>query len=485
MKIRMDEKHRAMAKTAIWVFTVCLLIGLVVWRWSALLDGIRGIVRVFSPIIIGLVLAYLLNPLQVWFERHLPRIIERKKPHPTLKRIISVFLTASVLILLIVGLVMAIVPEVFSSVKNLMANMPGYLTSFGEWMQNSIAGLQKEHPEYYKMLMDAWDSAQTNVSSLTEQLGPKIDSIASGGLDFLATLAGGAYAVVRALLNFLVGIVISIYTLYNKERYLAQARKMLYGLFPEQRTHAFLRAGSRISHTFMHFLSGKTLDSFIIGLLCFIGLTILDMPYITLISLIIGVTNIIPIFGPIIGAIPAGLLILLSQPGKVIPFCIFILALQQFDGNFLGPKILGDSLGMPMFWMLFAIIVGGGLFGFIGMVVFVPLFAALYAFFSDYLTARLAKKGLPTATESYMTNKIHFSDPAARAAAVEAAGAEGGDDSFADPNTGDPAPAQRSGSQKHDAPDSEKVLNAIRKIRRRRKNAEGGDPGDEAPHDSE
>ena len=158
----------------------------------------------------------------------------------------------------------------------------------------------------------------------------------------------------------------------------------------------------------MNFLSGKTLDSFIIGLLCFIGMTILQMPYITLISIIIGVTNIIPVFGPFIGAIPCGLLILLSQPGKTIPFVIFILVLQQFDGNFLGPKILGNSLGLPMFWILSAIVVGGGMFGFIGMVAFVPLFAAMYALFTDFLNERLKKKGLPADTSNYMTNEAIF-----------------------------------------------------------------------------
>ncbi|MBR3447500.1 MAG: AI-2E family transporter, partial [Oscillospiraceae bacterium] len=151
------------------------------------------------------------------------------------------------------------------------------------------------------------------------------------------------------------------------------------------------------------------LDSFLIGLLCFIGMTILKMPYVTLISILVGVTNIIPFFGPIIGAVPSALLILLSEPRKVIPFVIFILVLQQFDGNFLGPKILGDSLGLPMFWILFAITIGGGMFGFGGMVAFVPLFAAVYALFSDFLSERLHKKGLPPETECYMTNEIHYS----------------------------------------------------------------------------
>ena len=185
---------------------------------------------------------------------------------------------------------------------------------------------------------------------------------------------------------------------------------VLYATLPQERVHGFLRIGSHVSYTFMHFFSGKTLDSILIALLCFIGMTILKMPYITLISITVGVTNIIPFFGPIIGAVPSALLILLSEPRKVIPFVIFILVLQQFDGNFLGPKILGDSLGLPMFWILFAITIGGGMFGFIGMVAFVPLFAAVYALFSDFLSDRLHKKGLPKDTECYMTDDIHYAE---------------------------------------------------------------------------
>ncbi|MBP0966362.1 MAG: AI-2E family transporter, partial [Oscillospiraceae bacterium] len=175
----------------------------------------------------------------------------------------------------------------------------------------------------------------------------------------------------------------------------------------------------------------------LIGLLCFIGMTILKMPYITLISILIGVTNIIPFFGPIIGAVPSALLILLSEPRKVIPFVIFILVLQQFDGNFLGPKILGDSLGLPMFWILFAITIGGGMFGFGGMVAFVPLFAAVYTLFSDFLSGQLHKKGLPPDTECYMTNEIHFS--AAKHPKEEAPAEKPADDDAAETDSQQPS----------------------------------------------
>ena len=409
MKIRLDERQRGHARVAIWTFTLCLLIGIVVWRFSELMAIFSKTLTVLAPVLIGLVAAYLLSPLQNWAEQKIGKLTDRKTPHPRLRRGLSVAATMLVLLIAIVGLVASIVPELISSIKNLLVNLPEYLTSMSDWINAHIASLKGDQPQLYSMLVSVWDNAQNSLNNFADQFEPKLDSIASGGADLIGIVTSGAVSIFKWFTNTLLGFIITIYLLYNKERYLAQARKILYATLPEERVHGFLRIGSHVSYTFMHFFSGKTLDSILIGLLCFIGMTILKMPYITLISLLIGVTNIIPFFGPIIGAVPSALLILLSEPRKVIPFVIFILVLQQFDGNFLGPKILGDSLGLPMFWILFAITIGGGMFGFGGMVAFVPLFAAVYALFSDFLSDQLHKKGLPPETECYMTNEIHYS----------------------------------------------------------------------------
>ncbi len=407
MKVRLDDRQRGIARTAVWVFSVCLLIGIAAWRWSSLVEVFRKVISVLAPILAGLVFSYLLNPLQEWFEVKIGKLTDKKQPHPRLKRGLSVCATILILIAAIVGLVAAIVPELISSIKNLLVNLPEYLTNMTDWINTHIASLKDDQPQLYSMLTTFWDNALNSANNFADQFEPKLDSIASGGADLISTLTSSAVSVFKWITNFLFGIIITIYLLYNKEKYLAQARKLLYALLPESKVHTFLRIGSHVSYKFMHFLSGKTLDSIIIGLLCFTGLTILNMPYVTLISILVGVTNIIPFFGPIFGAVPSGLLILLSEPRKVIPFVIFILVLQQFDGNFLGPKIVGDSLGLPMFWTLFAITVGGGIFGFIGMVAFVPIFAAVYTLLSDFLSEQLHKKGLPAETEYYMTNDIH------------------------------------------------------------------------------
>ncbi len=408
MKVHLDDRQRSIARTAVWVFSVCLLIGIAVWRWSSLVAVFRKVVSVLAPVLVGLALAYLMSPLQNWLEKKLTRYTDKNKPHPRLKRALSV--TGAILVLLaaIVGLVASIVPELIASIKNLLVSLPEYLTNMTDWITVHLATLKDDQPQIHTILTNIWDTALNSANNFADQFEPKLDSIASGGADIITTVTTSAVSVFKWFTNFLLGIIIAIYLLYNKERYLAQARKLLYATLPEKNVHTFLEIGSHVSYKFMHFLSGKTLDSLIIGLLCFIGMTILNMPYITLISILVGVTNIIPFFGPIIGAVPSALLILLSEPRKVIPFVIFILVLQQFDGNFLGPKILGDSLGLPMFWTLFAITVGGGIFGFVGMVAFVPIFAAVYTLLSDFLSEQLHKKGLPADTENYMTNEIHY-----------------------------------------------------------------------------
>ncbi|MBQ3940591.1 MAG: AI-2E family transporter [Oscillospiraceae bacterium] len=444
----MNERQRGTAKTAVWIFSICLAIGVAAWRWSALVSILRKTVSVLMPVLLGLVFAYLLCPVMLWLEKPVGKLTDRKKPRPVLRRVLALAGTMLIVALIITGLIVAIVPELIASIKNLLVNIPEYLTSTGNWIQSRIAGLEHDQPQLYSVLISVWNSAQNSVSNLATQFEPKLDSIASGGADFIAAVTAGAYTIVRGSINFFIGMVFAIYLLFKKERYQAQARKVLYALFPTEKTHTFLRVGSHVSYNFMHFLSGKTLDSFIIGMLCFVGMTILRMPYAPLIAIIVGVTNIIPFFGPILGAVPSGLLVLLSEPGKVIPFVIFILLLQQFDGNFLGPKILGNSLGMPMFWTLFAITVGGGMFGFIGMVAFIPLFAALYAFLSDFLAEKLKKKGLPADTDSYTTDKIHFADLPDEEAEAPDSGAES-----AEPVTAGSTPVLRREEPHHDKTD--------------------------------
>ena len=409
MRIKITEKQKSVAVCTIWVFAVCLLLSIAVWRFSALVAIAKKVIAVLAPVIWGLVIAYLMSPLQNWIEKKLGKLTDRKKEHPVLRRSIAVTITILLLLTVLVGLIAMLLPEIVESLKGLMGNLPEYRTNAGTWIADHIAGLKETQPQLHAAVISMLGSLQNGLTNLISEFEPKVDSLVSGA-NLIGSITSGAYSIFNAVKNFVLGIMVAIYLLYNKERYLAQIKKLMYALFPEKKVHTALHVGSRISYTFMHFLSGKSLDSLIIGLLCFLGMTLMDMPYTVLISLIVGVTNIIPFFGPFIGAIPSAFLILLSQPSKVIPFVIFILVLQQFDGNFLGPKILGDSLGLPTFWVLFAIFAGGGLFGFVGMVAFVPLFAALYTFTKEFLAQRLSRKGLPCDTDSYMTGDPVFAE---------------------------------------------------------------------------
>ena len=210
--------------------------------------------------------------------------------------------------------------------------------------------------------------------------------------------------ILKGLWDFIIGFVISIYVLASKEKFAGQAKKMAYAFFEQKSANRLIKSFRFTHNTFIGFIGGKIVDSFIIGCLCFIGTTLLQTPYAALVSVIVGVTNIIPFFGPYLGAIPSAILILVVDPMhplNCVYFVLFILVLQQFDGNFLGPKILGNSTGLTGFWVIFAITVFGGLFGILGMIVGVPIFAVIYAAIKAVVNTFLRKKDLPVETVKY------------------------------------------------------------------------------------
>ncbi len=421
MKIQITEKQKSMAVCTIWVFFTCLMLTIIVWRFSSALAIIKKILSVLAPVIWGLVFAYLLSPLQNWLERRiLSKLIERRKPHPTIRRTLAVTITMLILLAAMAGMIAMLLPELIESVRTLFNNIPGYAKNIAAWCTSHLAGLKESNPQIYESVMNTLNGLQDKLVNFATQYEPKLDSIISGA-NIIGSITSGAYSLVMAVMNFLIGIIAAIYLLYHKERYPAQIKKILYALFPERRVHGTLHIMAKVHHTFQNFLVGQTIDCLLVGMTTFIGLTIMDAPYAALISLVVGVTNFIPFFGPFIGAIPSGFLILIAEPAKLIPFAIFILVLQQVEGNLLAPKILGDSMGLPTFWVLFAILIGGGLFGFFGMVAFVPLFAALYALFKEFLAARLAQKGLPSSTEGYMTKELVYATPSADTPLAEAA----------------------------------------------------------------
>ena len=409
MKIRFNTKYNTISAYVLIVFTLALLISTLLLKSSVYWAHIEKIFSVLAPVIWGMVIAYLLCPLLSFFEKHFSKLTGRKKPHPRLDRVVGIFVCVSLMLVVIVGIIYAVIPEIMGSIKNIFFYLPDYFSNLQTYLTDTFTGYIEKNPEAGDMLSSAFASIEESVLSAAEEFRPKVDSLLDkDGL--LANVTSGALAFIIGLKDFCLGIIVSVYLLYSKEKFLAQAKKLFHAILARKRCEQLFRVANKANSTFMQFLSGKALDSLIIGMLCFIGLTIMKAPYVVLISVIVGITNMIPFFGPFIGAIPSGLLILLSQPEKTIPFAIFILALQQFDGNILGPKILGDTLGLSPFWIMFSVFLGGGLFGFIGMVIFVPLFALVYTMIKESVEETLEKKKLPIGSESYLPPGTRYHD---------------------------------------------------------------------------
>ncbi len=343
------------------------------------------VVSLFTPFIIGLGLAYLLNLPMRFLERTLLSRISK----PRLRRVLSILLVDVLLFALIVIMMLMVVPQLVDSVVSLIGNIPSYLANISQlahWLTQRFA-----------LEPDALDFIVVSYKDFVNQaIGMARDA--------LPNLLNWSIKIGSGLVHGLTAIIFSIYLMFSKEKLQRQCSKLLYAILPKRRADEFLRVGSLSNKVFSGFISGKIIDSAIIGLICYVFMWITDtffypMPLALLISIIIGVTNIIPFFGPFIGAIPSVLLLLLVNPLSALIFTIFVIVLQQFDGNILGPKILGDSTGLPALWVLVAIIIGGGLFGFLGMILGVPTVAVLYTLASDYVNKRLIKKRLNTKGE--------------------------------------------------------------------------------------
>ncbi|MBQ5318558.1 MAG: AI-2E family transporter [Oscillospiraceae bacterium] len=391
LKIDINKKYNTISVYCIFTFAVCLALVLLCIKSSVIGGYISEFFRVIAPVTWGIVIAYICNPLMKSFEKLFAKLIEKKKPHPKINRCLSIFVSLSLLIAVIVALLTVIIIQVRDSIMEILYNIPTYISQIEVFITKWLG----DYPEVVNYF-----------ESQLETIQPKLIEYANNMLESLGDLSvklkDGAIVFLVALKDFVIGFIVAIYLLYSKETFAAQARKIVYAIFPRGMSKTVLRISSKANYTLSGFLSGKLLDSFIIGLLCFICMTIMKMEFVALISVIIGVTNIIPFFGPFFGAIPSAFLLLITTPKQVIPFVIFIFILQQFDGNILGPKILGDSTGLTPFWVMFAIFVGGGLFGFAGMVLGVPVFAVIYALISEFVAYLLKRKRLSHRTEDYI-----------------------------------------------------------------------------------
>ena len=355
---------------------------------------------VLTPVLYGLGMAYLLAPIVNFLERAILRLrdkLERKRSkairiHKGWLRAASIFLTWAVVLVLVYLLLSMLVPQLVDSITTLVNNLESYYTTIYNW----VTGLLSDNPELKDLFNRYYNET---IQWLTTKLLPGLQTAVT---NFTGSLVTGVWSVVIFTKNFLIGIIVSVYLLAAKEKSAARCCKLLYGVLPEEQAKFAMRGFRRMDHIFSGFVRGKLLDSLIIGILCFIGCSILKLPYTPLVSVVVGVTNVIPFFGPFLGAIPCALLILLVSPLKCLYFVIFIFLLQQLDGNVIGPKILGDSTGISSLWVIVAILVGGGFGGVLGMFLGVPIFACLQVLVRWLLNTRLEKRHMPLQAWKYV-----------------------------------------------------------------------------------
>lgn len=400
----MKEKysnHFRWAVTAVCSVSICLIIFFLLFRSKELAGFFKELCDVLMPVIIGGVIAYLINPLVNFADRLLTRFFLRIKLSPKkaqgLSLWLSVFLSMAIFLYFVYFLISLILPELYQNVMNFVSNFDGYVTTITKWF--SELDVLKENPDLYNNLSSTLDKMLESLETwLSTSLLTSLSGIVSG-------LTFRIIGLFNVILDVVVGLIVSVYILSSKRKYTAKAKRFAYVVFKPNTANTVLTIASRCNKIFSGFISGKLLDSLIIGMMCFIGLSLFQIPYTLLISVIVGVTNIIPFFGPFIGAIPSAILVLLADPTNLRPviiFVIFILCLQQFDGNILGPKILGDSTGISALMVVVAITIGGGFFGFMGMFLGVPTFAVLSYLLTCFIHYRLRKKGLPTGHENYI-----------------------------------------------------------------------------------
>ncbi len=330
------------------------------------------ILSILVPFIWAFVIAYLANPLLIWVEKK-----------TNFQRGICLLIVYLVIISVLVLFFILAIPSLVNNLTDIMKNMPYYV--------NSINKTLTEQQDFWEKIgvNDALESMESMdlsvVKDFTKSIIEKLNAILSGMLN-------GVWGLTSGFFKFFIGLIISIYMLHGKENFKIGMKRFLYAIFDEKRANSIMLLIYEIDDVFSRYIVGKFIDSLIIGIIGYIGLFFLKVPYALLLSIIIGVTNLIPYFGPLIGAIPAVIITVFYSPIKAVWVAIFILALQQIDGYIIGPRILGDSVGMSPFWIILAIIIGGGLFGILGMLVGVPVMAVIRNLLIDYVSNKLKKK---------------------------------------------------------------------------------------------
>ena len=404
MKRFLNSPYFQLGITALWVLCGCILFNAVLQHLSVVIAVGKKIFGILTPFIWGFVIAYLLLPMARYFEYQmfnplLEKLTKRRVNSGGAPRVAAIALALVCAGVAIFVLIRILLPTVYESVASIYTNYSVYINN----IVNVINGLFAENPE----LAHEVEAITRNLSNeladwVNNELLPMIGNLLGDVTGVILKVTGGVYRAFNYLLDILIGAVISCYVLYNRERFAATWKRMMYAMLGVKRSEKVQELVRFANEAFMGFLIGKIIDSTIIGIMTYFICLMLNMPYPAFIAIIVGVTNIIPIFGPFIGAVPGAIIILMVQPSKILVFLLMIFFIQQIDGNIIGPKILGNSVGINGFWIMFSIIVMGDLFGVAGMIIGVPLFVVLTSAFEGALAIGLKKRGLTSEAALYV-----------------------------------------------------------------------------------
>lgn len=391
MKFKWDKSYFGIGLTAFIVIACSILFYMIINRFDVIISGFNLVINILMPMITGLVIAYLLNPLLNFFEQTIFKKIQPQLKYSKVRRAVSVTTTFVVVILLLTGFFWLLIPQLVESISSLIDRIPGYLNGAKSFLETFLKDNQAI-TDWFKI-----DLSQifSNLETMLKEYLPMVNDILDGA-------TRSVMGVFTTLMNLFVGFVVAIYLLYSKERFAGQTKKVMFALLPRNFTLKAIDILSQTDKMFSGYIFGKVVEAFCVAVLCFLGCTLLGLPYALLVTVIMFVFNLIPYFGPLIGAIPCTLLILLVDPLQALWFVILICVLQQFDGNVIGPMILGNHTGLTSFWIIFSIFLFGGLFGFFGMIIGVPAFAVIYSLIRALVEKRLKKKGMPLSTKDYM-----------------------------------------------------------------------------------
>ena len=397
MKRLLENKHARLMFMIFIVGALLIIFNQIVGNYESFSEGVGTIKTIISPFIYGFVMAYLLSPIYNATVRGLYKLLgkyfKNKQRLFSFCKLVASVVAVVCLIGAVAGLIALIVPQVIESLTGILKSLPQRLTQLSA-LFNDITS-KMDNKRLAMKMSEIYAQAQTNLIELAQtKLLPGMGTL-------VGQVSTQVLLTLKTMMNVMIGVMACVYMLNSKERFQGQFKKVILATLPKEKAEAVFDFAKFTNRTFGGFINGKIIDSIIIGIICFILMEIFGFPYPILISAIIGITNVIPFFGPFIGAIPAAIIILLVSPIHALYFLVLIFILQQVDGNIIGPAILGNTTGIASFWVLFSIVIGGGLFGFIGMVLGVPVFAIIYYYFSRSINKRLEAKGLEFRTDSY------------------------------------------------------------------------------------